>query len=66
MSPVSNLLVPKCNWSETALDNNKIDKQYDITMRSVLPMAFQEIRKGYTALKSFCYIMNMPPPNEKK
>ena len=26
-------------------------------MRSVLPMAFQEIGKGYTALESFCYIM---------
>ena len=25
-------------------------------------MIFREIEEGYAALKSFCYIMNMPPP----
>ena len=42
------------------LSNDKKGKQYDINIRSVI--AFQEIGKGYAALESFCYIMNMPPP----
>ena len=40
------------------LNNDKKGKQYDIDIRSVI--AFWEIRKGYAALESFCYIMSMP------
>ena len=38
----------------------KKGKKYDINIRSAI--AFREVGRGYTALESFCYIMNMPPP----
>ena len=37
-----------------ALNIDKKSKQYDINIRSAI--AFREIRKGYAALESFCYI----------
>ena len=55
----------KCEWSELmktskTLTNDIKGKQYDINIHSVI--AFREIGKGYAALESFCYIMNMLPP----
>ena len=54
----------KCEWSEimetSKTLNAKIVKQYDTNIFSAI--AFREIGKGYAALESFCYIMNIPPP----
>ena len=39
-------------------------KSYDINTRSVI--ALREIGKGYSSLKTFCGLMNMPPPMTQK
>ena len=59
------LTCTNCNWSRTIelLDNNKIGKQYDINIHSI--MAFRETGKGYAALESFYYKINISPSMTK-
>jgi hypothetical protein len=36
----------------------------EISIRTVL--AFREMRQGYTAINTFCHLMNMPPGMTKR
>ena len=56
----------RCTWSRSFYSSKESKrkargaKHFDVNLRSIL--AFREIGKLGTALKSFCGYMNMPPP----
>ena len=60
----------RCNWSSELYSSREIEQNnapgrnpFDINIRT---MAFREIGKGYSALETFCGIMNMPAPMNVK
>ena len=61
----------RCNWSSELYSSREIEQNntpgrnpFDINIRTI--MAFREIGKGYSALETFCGIMNMPAPMNVK
>ena len=58
------------SWHATMSSSKEIDgkvagrKQYEVNIRSV--MAFREFGKDYSAIETFCAVMNMPPPMTNK
>ena len=60
----------RCNWSSELYSSREIEQNnapgrnpFDINIRTI---AFREIGKGYSALETFCGIMNMPAPMNVK
>ena len=61
----------RCNWLSELYSSREIEQNntpgsnpFDINIRTI--MTFREIGKGYSALETFCGIMNMPAPMNVK
>ena len=53
-----------CDWSHTTFSSKKTSTgRFDINIRTVI--AFREVRKGFTAIETFCGNINIPPPMTK-
>ena len=71
LSHLLNLSCFSCDWTKIFWTSSEVEKPkdarenrggsgFDINTRIII--AFREIGKGFTALKSFCGFMNIPPP----
>ena len=75
LSHLLNLSCLCCDWTKIFWTSSEVEKPkdarenrgrsgFDINTRIII--AFREIGKGFTALKSFCGFMNIPPPMTQK